>query len=96
MRSRPGAFNAERRRSNAVIMRVDVRAAADRSGTGAKGRCESDEQYQQRRCDDIERCQRSLLLLQGRTEVGTIVAFIFGLTQMNDPWRGLVNYFRAT
>lgn len=34
------------------------------------------------------------LLLQGRTEVGTIVAFISGLARMNDPWRDLVNYFR--
>ncbi len=34
------------------------------------------------------------LLMQGRTEVGTIVAFISGLARMNDPWRDLVNYFR--
>ncbi len=34
------------------------------------------------------------LVLQGRTEVGTIVAFISGLARMNDPWRELVNYFR--
>ena len=34
------------------------------------------------------------LLLQGKTEVGTIVAFISGLGLMNDPWRDLVNYFR--
>ncbi|MEO5772066.1 MAG: ABC transporter ATP-binding protein [Burkholderiaceae bacterium] len=34
------------------------------------------------------------LLMQGRTEVGTIVAFIAGLAKMNDPWRDLVNYFR--
>jgi len=34
------------------------------------------------------------LLLQGRTDVGTIVAFISGLSLMNDPWRDLVNYFR--
>lgn len=34
------------------------------------------------------------LMLQGRTEVGTIVAFISGLAQMNDPWRDLVTYFR--
>lgn len=34
------------------------------------------------------------LLLHGRTEVGTIVAFISGLNRMNDPWRDLVNYFR--
>jgi ABC-type multidrug transport system fused ATPase/permease subunit len=34
------------------------------------------------------------LVLQGRTEVGTIVAFISGLARMNDPWRDLVSYFR--
>jgi ABC-type bacteriocin/lantibiotic exporter with double-glycine peptidase domain len=34
------------------------------------------------------------LLLQGRTDAGTIVAFISGLALMNDPWRDLVNYFR--
>jgi len=34
------------------------------------------------------------LLLQGRTEVGTIVAFISGLSRMNGPWGDLVNYFR--
>jgi ABC-type multidrug transport system fused ATPase/permease subunit len=36
----------------------------------------------------------SWLLLQGRTEVGTIVAFISGLALMNGPWGELVNYFR--
>jgi ABC-type bacteriocin/lantibiotic exporter with double-glycine peptidase domain len=34
------------------------------------------------------------LVLQGRTDVGTIVAFVSGLTLMNDPWRDLVAYFR--
>jgi ABC-type bacteriocin/lantibiotic exporter with double-glycine peptidase domain len=34
------------------------------------------------------------LVLQGRTDVGTIVAFISGLARMNDPWRDLVSYFR--
>jgi ABC-type bacteriocin/lantibiotic exporter with double-glycine peptidase domain len=33
-------------------------------------------------------------LLQGKTEVGTIVAFISGLARMNGPWGDLVNYFR--
>jgi ABC-type multidrug transport system fused ATPase/permease subunit len=36
----------------------------------------------------------SWLLLQGKTELGTIVAFISGLTRMNGPWGELVNYFR--
>jgi ABC-type bacteriocin/lantibiotic exporter with double-glycine peptidase domain len=34
------------------------------------------------------------LLLRGETEVGTIVAFISGLTRMNDPWNDLVDFFR--
>jgi ABC-type multidrug transport system fused ATPase/permease subunit len=34
------------------------------------------------------------LVLQGRTEVGTIVAFVSGLARMNEPWGELVNYFR--
>jgi len=34
------------------------------------------------------------LLLQGRTDAGTIVAFISGLARMNAPWGDLVNYFR--
>ena len=33
-------------------------------------------------------------VVQGRTEVGTVVAFISGLTRVNDPWGDLVNYFR--
>jgi len=36
----------------------------------------------------------SWLVLQGKTEVGTIVAFISGLTRINDPWRDLVEFFR--
>jgi ABC-type bacteriocin/lantibiotic exporter with double-glycine peptidase domain len=34
------------------------------------------------------------MLLNGRTEVGTIVAFISGLTRMNAPWNDLVDFFR--
>lgn len=34
------------------------------------------------------------LLLRGETEVGTVVAFISGLTRTNDPWNDLVDYFR--
>jgi ABC-type bacteriocin/lantibiotic exporter with double-glycine peptidase domain len=34
------------------------------------------------------------LLLQGRTDIGTIVAFISGINRMNDPWGDLVNFFR--
>jgi ABC-type bacteriocin/lantibiotic exporter with double-glycine peptidase domain len=34
------------------------------------------------------------LVLQGKTEVGTIVAFTSGLSRMNDPWGDLVDFFR--
>jgi ABC-type bacteriocin/lantibiotic exporter with double-glycine peptidase domain len=34
------------------------------------------------------------LVLQGKTEVGTIVAFISGLSRMQDPWNDLVDFFR--
>ena len=34
------------------------------------------------------------LLLNGDTDAGTIVAFISGLTRMNDPWNDLVDFFR--
>ncbi|WP_425486939.1 hypothetical protein [Microvirga thermotolerans] len=33
-------------------------------------------------------------MVRGRTEVGTVVAFIAGLGQINDPWGDLVNWFR--
>ncbi len=36
----------------------------------------------------------SWLLLQGKTDMGTIVAFISGINRMNDPWGDLVNFFR--
>jgi len=32
--------------------------------------------------------------VQGRTEVGTVVAFVSGLTKVNDPWNDLVTFFR--
>lgn len=35
-----------------------------------------------------------LLLLRGETDVGTVVAFISGLTRTSDPWNDLVDYFR--
>lgn len=34
------------------------------------------------------------LALRGETQVGTVVAFMSGLAQVNDPWGDLVNYFR--
>jgi len=34
------------------------------------------------------------LLLRGETDVGTVVAFISGLTRTSDPWNDLVDYFR--
>jgi ABC-type bacteriocin/lantibiotic exporter with double-glycine peptidase domain len=33
-------------------------------------------------------------VLQDQLEVGTVVAFISGLKQVNEPWRDLVDYFR--
>jgi ABC-type bacteriocin/lantibiotic exporter with double-glycine peptidase domain len=33
-------------------------------------------------------------LMQGRTEVGTVVAFISGLARTNDPWNDLVDFVR--
>jgi ABC-type bacteriocin/lantibiotic exporter with double-glycine peptidase domain len=34
------------------------------------------------------------LVIEGRTEVGTLVAFISGLNNLNDPWGDLVNWFQ--
>lgn len=34
------------------------------------------------------------LAVQGRIEVGTVVAFVSGLGRVNDPWGDLVNWFR--
>lgn len=34
------------------------------------------------------------LVANGRTEVGTVVAFLSGLAEINDPWGELVNWFR--
>jgi ABC-type bacteriocin/lantibiotic exporter with double-glycine peptidase domain len=36
----------------------------------------------------------SWFVIEGETEIGTVVAFISGLNRMNDPWGDLVNYFR--
>jgi ABC-type bacteriocin/lantibiotic exporter with double-glycine peptidase domain len=33
-------------------------------------------------------------VMQGATQVGTVVAFISGLTKVNDPWNDLVTFFR--
>ena len=33
-------------------------------------------------------------VMQGRTEVGTVVAFISGLAKVNDPWNDLVTFLR--
>jgi ABC-type bacteriocin/lantibiotic exporter with double-glycine peptidase domain len=33
-------------------------------------------------------------VMQGKTEIGTVVAFISGLTKINDPWNDLVTFFR--
>lgn len=34
------------------------------------------------------------MVMNGATEIGTVVAFISGLNRMNDPWGDLVDYFR--
>ena len=34
------------------------------------------------------------LVLQGRIELGTLVAYVSGLAKINDPWGDLVNWFR--
>jgi len=34
------------------------------------------------------------LAVQGRVEVGTVVAFVSGLGKVNDPWGDVVNWFR--
>jgi ABC-type bacteriocin/lantibiotic exporter with double-glycine peptidase domain len=34
------------------------------------------------------------LVVNGRTQVGTVVAFISGLAEINDPWGDLVTWFR--
>ena len=34
------------------------------------------------------------MVLEGRTEVGTIVAFLSGLNRMNSPWRDLMTWLR--
>jgi ABC-type bacteriocin/lantibiotic exporter with double-glycine peptidase domain len=34
------------------------------------------------------------LLINGQTEVGTVVAFISGIARTNEPWGDLVTYFR--
>lgn len=33
-------------------------------------------------------------VVQGRTEIGTVVAFVAGLAKINDPWSDLVNWYR--
>jgi ABC-type multidrug transport system fused ATPase/permease subunit len=35
------------------------------------------------------------LVLSGQTEIGTITAFIAGLSKINDPWGDLVDWYRA-
>jgi ABC-type multidrug transport system fused ATPase/permease subunit len=35
-----------------------------------------------------------LLAVQGRLEIGTVVAFVSGLAKVNDPWGDVVNWFR--
>lgn len=34
------------------------------------------------------------LVVEGKTEIGTVVAFVSGLAKINDPWGDLVNWYR--
>ncbi|WP_457104636.1 ABC transporter ATP-binding protein [Methylobacterium sp. P5_C11] len=34
------------------------------------------------------------LVVKGATELGTVVAVVAGLKQLNDPWKGLIDWFR--
>lgn len=36
------------------------------------------------------------MVIQGQTEVGVVVAFLSGLSQLRSPWRTLVSYFRVS
>lgn len=36
-----------------------------------------------------------LLVLDGRSDVGTVVASVAGLTRIEGPWRELVGFFRS-
>jgi ABC-type bacteriocin/lantibiotic exporter with double-glycine peptidase domain len=33
-------------------------------------------------------------VVTGKTEIGTVVAFVSGLSKINDPWGDLVNWYR--
>ena len=33
-------------------------------------------------------------MVQGRVDIGTVVAFVSGLAKVNDPWGDLVDWFR--
>ena len=35
------------------------------------------------------------LVIQGKTEVGTLVVFISGLAKIADPWDQLINFYRS-
>jgi ABC-type bacteriocin/lantibiotic exporter with double-glycine peptidase domain len=37
-----------------------------------------------------------IMVLNGRTEIGTVVAFIGGLDRVLDPWRELIAFVRST
>lgn len=40
------------------------------------------------------RWYRTRFTREGKTEIATVVAFIPGLTKVNDPWNDLVTFFR--
>lgn len=33
-------------------------------------------------------------VITGKTQIGTVVAFVSGLSKINDPWGDLVNWYR--
>ena len=35
------------------------------------------------------------LVIEGRTQVGTLVVFISGLQRIADPWDQLINFYRS-
>lgn len=35
------------------------------------------------------------LVIKGRTEIGTVVAFVSGLAKINDPWGAVVDWYQS-
>ena len=41
-------------------------------------------------------CVGGWFIIQGRSDVGTVVAFVSGLGNLRDPWSDLVNWYQET